>query len=132
MGKFRGFVAKAADWLGYGHAPADDETPAKQPGWLASVDWVKACFGASALMTLIRWLDGQLYSFTGFSNPWLWHYLSVTATAGCIHLLLQLDKLELPQKLKAWFVPTAIGLGALLIYKESLNIVIYFLFPNPV
>lgn len=132
MGKFKGLIEKAAHWLGFGEADVAAEYAAKEPSWLASIAWVKACLGASGLTMIIRWADSQIYSVTGFPDPWLWHYLPVTASAGCIHLLLQLDKLNLPEKLKAWFVPTAIGLGAMLLYRESLNIVLYFLFPNPV
>lgn len=131
MDKFRGLIERAARWLGFGEADVAAEYPAKEPSWLASIDWVRAVIGASALWTLIRWVDSQIYLLTGNPDPWLWHYLPVTASAGCIHLLLQLDKLNVPENLKAWFVPTAIGLGAMLLYKESLNIVIYFVFPNP-
>jgi hypothetical protein len=56
--------------------------------------------------------------------------LPVTFTAGCIHLLVQLDKLEVSDRIKKWFIPTALGLGSMLLYKESLNLLIYFVFPN--
>ncbi len=132
MDKFRGLIERAAHWLGFGEADVQAEYPAKEPSWLASIDWVRAFIGASALWTLIRWADSQIYVLTGNPDPWLWHYLPVTASAGCIHLLLQLDKMRLPQRLKAWLVPTAVGLGTFLLYRESLNIVIYFFFINPV
>jgi hypothetical protein len=132
MDKFRGLIERAAHWLGFGEANVAAEYPAKETSWLASIDWVRAFIGASALWTLIRWVDSQIYVLTGNPDPWLWHYLPVTASAGCIHLLLQLDKLQLPQRLKAWLVPTAVGLGTFLLYRESLNIVIYFFSLNPV
>ena len=130
MGRFRGLVDRAAKWLGFG---LEGEAAHSEPSWLTSIDWPKAIIGASLISMAIRWLDRQFYTIAGSPEFWLWHYLPVTATAACIHLLVQLDKLEINDRMKRWFVPTAIGLGALLLYKESLNIVlyaIYYLFPN--
>jgi hypothetical protein len=131
MGRFRRLVDRAANWLGFG---VDQEgAAAQEPSWLTSIDWFRASIGASLLFTAIRWIDDQFYILAGYPEVWLWHYLPVTFSAGCIHLLVQLDKLDIDERIKRWFVPTAIGLGALLLYKESLNIVlyaIYYLFPN--
>lgn len=131
MGPIRKFVDRAALWLGFGLDEEGESLTSKKPTWFTSIDWPKAIIGASALSLVIRWLDGQVYVLAGSPEIWLWHYLPVTATAGLIHLLIQLDKLGIPEVLKKWFVPTAIGLGAMLIYRESLNLLLYFLFPTP-
>jgi hypothetical protein len=128
MGRFKGLVDRAAKWLGFG--VDQDVASAAEPSWLTSIDWFRASIGASLVFTAIRWLDNQFYLLAGYPEVWLWHYLPVMFSAGCIHLLVQLDNLNISDRIKKWFVPTALGLGALLLYKESLNIFLYLLFPN--